>query len=232
LVLLPVAMLLMATWALRPVEQHLAIPRADRDQLVRLGGSGAMGVMGGLRAAVAGGCWLRVNQAWERQDATKTRIRLQLTVAADDRPLYFWLNGARMLAYDLPSWDDAPGLPEAARRKARADGAGEAQAFLEQGLRSHPQSALLMIEIANIRLRAAGDRQGAAEWLGRAAEQPGAPYYAARIRAELLRELGRSREALAVLREIVPGLPAEDPAAGRAVVLQRIKALEAEWGKK
>ena len=61
-----------------------------------------------------------------------------------------------------------------------------------------------------------------------AAEQPGAPYYAARIYGELLRELGRPAEALAWLRQILPALPADDPAARRDVVVQRIKLLEVE----
>ena len=82
--------------------------------------------------------------------------------------------------------------------------------------------------MANIRLRALGDRAGAADFFRQAAEQPGAPYYAARIHGELLRELGRPVEALAWLRKILPALPADDPAAQREVVLERIKGLEQE----
>ena len=57
---------------------------------------------------------------------------------------------------------------------------------------------------------------------------PGAPYYAARIHGELLQAMGRPQEALHWLREILPGLPDNDPAARREVVLERIRALEEE----
>ena len=201
--------------------------------LTGLGGSGLLGVLGGMRAAVASGFWLRTNEAWERQDAAGTTALLQLTVAADERPLYFWLNGARMLAYDIPTWGNAsPDQPAAVQRKAAAAGVTAAQAFLEAGWRAHPESAELLIELGNIQLRAGGDRAAAAELFRRAAELPGAPYYAARIHGELLRELGRPREALEWLRKILPGLPADDPAARREVVEQRIKALEAQLGEK
>jgi hypothetical protein len=86
--------------------------------------------------------------------------------------------------------------------------------------------------MANIQLRALGDREGAARLFRQAAGQPQAPYYAARIHAELLRELGRPAEALAWLRQILPDLPASDPAAQRAVVLARIKGLEQDLARK
>lgn len=229
---LPVLALLVATWALRPLEGRLVESAPGSTQLAGQGGNDLLGLLGGMRAAVAGGLWLRTNQAWERHDAAETATLLRLTVAADDRPLYFWLNGARMLAYDVPSWADAPGRPEAARRQAAVEGAVVAQAFLEAGLVAHPRSPEILVEMATIQLRVAGDREAAAALFRLAAEQPGAPYYAARIHGELLRELGRTEEALAWLRRILPGLPSDDPAAARGVVEQRIKALEAGWGGK
>lgn len=229
---LPLILLLLGTALLRPLEQRLAVPPIHSVQLSGLGGSGLLGVLGGMRAVVASGLWLRASQAWERQDAARTTALVQLTVATDERPLFFWINGARMLAYDIPTWTGAADQPESLRRKTAATGAEAAQAFLEAGLRAHPQSAELFVELGNIQLRAGGNREAAALWFRRAAEQPGAPYYAARIHGELLRELGRPAEALAWLRKILPGLPADDPAARRGVVEQRIKALEAELGEK
>ena len=132
-----------------------------------------------------------------------------------------------MLAYDIPLWSDLPARPEAARRKAVKEGVAAAQAFLEAGLSAHPQSSEILIEMANIQLRAGANPEAAAALFRRAAEQPGSPYYAARIHGELLRGLGRPAEALAWLKAILPGLPADDPAAARVVVEQRIKALEA-----
>lgn len=230
---LPPALLLATVCLMRPLEMRLSAPvMASVPQMAALGGSGGtLAVLGGIRAAVAGGFWLRTNLAWERRDGAATTSLLHLTVAADERPLYFWLNGARMLAYDLPEWRTA-GAPQALRQRVAGELARIALDFLATGRRSHAGTAELTIEMANIRLRALGDREGAARLFRQAAEQPGAPYYAARVHAELLRELGRPAEALAWLKQILPTLPADDPAARREVVLERIKGLEQETAGK
>lgn len=223
---LPLAAVLLAAWLLRPVEGRLASPLAvPAPELA--GRGGILGGMGGFRAVVAGAFWLRANLAWERQDAAATRALLELAVAADDRPLYFWLNGARMMAYDFPAWQ-AGDPPLAVRRRRQERDAGEALGFLERGRARHGRSPALLVEMANIRLRALGDREGAARLFREAALLPGAPHYAARIHAELLRGLGRPAEALTWLRQVLPGLPADEPAAQRAVVEARIAELQAE----
>lgn len=225
--LLPV--LLAAAFALRPLEQSLASAGWRGEQLAALAGrGGTLAVLGGMRSVVAGGFWLQANLAWERRDAPATTALIDLTVASDERPLYFWLNGARMLAYDLPEWQLDATFPAAVRQRVSAAGAQQALRFLERGRRWHGADPELDIEMGNIHLRRTGDLEAAARCYRRAAEQPGAPYYAARIHAELLRELGRPAEALAWLRNIREKLPADDPAARRDVVAARIAALEGE----
>lgn len=186
--------------------------------------------VGGIRRAVAGGCWLRASLAWERCDPVATTALLKITVMLDGAPRYFWLNGARMMAYDLPVWRSEPGMPAALRRRIFEEQGHAALEFLADGLRAHPGDPDLLIEMAGVWLRLFDDRTGAAQLFRQAAEQPGAPYYAARIHAELLVQLGRPDEALAWLRQILPRLPAGDPAARREIVVQRIKALEAQLG--
>ena len=226
---LPLPLLLLAVSALRPLESRMAANlQAGEPVPVE---SGSLAALGGWRAVAAGGAWLRANLAWERRDAAATRALLELAVTADSRTLHFWLNAARMMAYDFPAWR-ADGAPRAVREAAVIEEAERALEFLERGLSRHPARAEIYLEMANIRLRALGDREGAAELFRLAAEQPGAPYHAARIHAELLRELGRPAEALAILREILPGLPADDPAARREVVEQRIKELESLLGQR
>lgn len=226
------AVLAGAGFLLRPLERTLAPAGPDPGQVAALAGrGGVLAVLGGLRSVVAGGCWLRANLAWERRDAAATAEMIALTVAADERPAYFWLNGARMLAYDLPEWRLEAGAPAAVRQRAAADGARQALRLLAQGRRWHAADPAFFIEMGNIRLRRLGDGEGAARCYRLAAEQPGAPYYAARIHGELLRELGRPAEALAWLRRVAASLPADDPAARRAVVEERIRALERELGR-
>lgn len=210
---------------LRPLEKAVpsGLPAA---QLKALGGGvRTLAVLGGLRSVVAGGFWLRAHLAWERQDAVATDALLRLTVAADERPLYFWLNGARILAHDLPEWLP-PDAPRALRQRISGQQARRALQFLALGLDWHGPSAALYVEMANLYLHQLGDLENAARCYRLAAEQPGAPYYAARIHAELLRRLGRPQAALDWLRGILPGLPPDDPAARREVVVERIKGLE------
>jgi hypothetical protein len=225
---LPLVLLLLAVAVLRPLESKLAAaPVRAMPQLAMLAGSGGtVAVLGGLRAAVAGCFWLRANLAWERRDAAATTAFLHLTVAADERPLHFWLNGARMIAYDFSEWRLGPDASAAQRRRVVIEQAGAALQFLHRANQWRGPSPDVLVEMANIRLRSLGDREGAARLFRRAADMPGAPYYAARVHAELLRALGRPAEALAWLRKILPSLPADDPAARREVVIQRIRELE------
>ena len=94
----------------------------------------------------------------------------------------------------------------------------------------HPTSPDLWIERANIELNRMHDGEAAAESYRRAWEQPGAPYYAARLYAEVLRRLGRKAEALAWLVKLHPTLPRGDERAGEELVLARIRDLERELG--
>jgi len=222
----PPVVLLATLSVLRPLEARL-LPITASPAATVAGSGDTFALLGGLRTVVAGGLWLRTNLAWERQDEAETTTLLRLTVAADERPLTFWLNGARMMAYDFPAWRSAD-APAAVGERTRREQAQAALSFLERGIQVRGPSADIVVEMANIRFRALRDREGAARLFRQAAELPGAPYYAARIHGELLRELGRPAEALAWLRHIQPGLPENDPAAQRAVVQERIKGLEQE----
>lgn len=229
---LPPALVLWAAVGLsRPMEIRL-LPGPARPAVGLAAGGGNLALLGGMRSVLAGGCWLRANLAWERRDAAATMALVHLTVAADERPLTFWLNGARMLAFDLAEWRTPRDAPAAVRRRIAVEQAAVALAFLERGLEVRGADAAIYVEMANLHLRALGDREKAAEMFRLAAQQPGAPCYAARIHAELLRELGRPAEALAWLRQVLPSLPEDDPAAQRNVVLARIKGLEQDVARK
>ena len=197
-------------------------------QVTGAGVSAAM--LGGLRALVADGLWLKTYRAWAACDLAATERLIRLVTTVDDRPVYYWLNGARIMAYDMSEWRRAAH----ARGGGSTDGEGrivEEQAetalgYLADAHRRHPESAAVCVETANIHLYRRGDLLSAAEWYRRAAGLPGAPYYAARIHAELLRRLGRDREAYLWLCRLHPNLPTDDPEAMAEVVLMRIRGLE------
>jgi hypothetical protein len=211
--------------------------RAEQPAL-RLDSAGAaagqgvtLGLLGGFRAIVADFTWLRLHVIWEQRDLPGTETLLRLVTAIDPRPLYFWVNGARILAFDMTAWRiaDAGGYDAVAPQQQERIGAEQARLAIrriEEAMKYHPANAALWIERANIELNRLHDTAAAAASYRTAWEQPGAPYYAARLHAELLKRLGRKREALDWLVALHPQLPTEDEAT--EVVLGRIRDLEKE----
>lgn len=182
---------------------------------------------GATASLAADAAWVRLNLAWEQRDAREVRALIRLTLAAAPEVDFFRLNAARMLAYDLPAWrvQAEPRAPAPLVQRWRADAADEAEALLIADDTAGPAR---WIEAANLALYARADRALAAERYRRAAELPGAPWHAGRIHAQLLREMGRDREALAWLQAWSLRLPRDDPAAQRDLVLARIAELELE----
>lgn len=232
--------LVLAGIALRPLE-HTAwreqVRRQPGLEWRRLDGAAGqgltLGLLGGFRALAADLLWLRANAAWERCDLAGTHAALALVSAVDPRPVAFWLNGARMIGYDMPYWRIAAlggetALPAGVVRHVHEEQARAAIAHLERAFAQHPDDPLVHIEIANLQLQQLGDVVGAAEHYRNAALQPTAPYYAARLHAELLRRLGREHAAYDWLVALHPTLPPEcdNPYAMADTVLARIRELE------
>ncbi len=193
-----------------------------------------LALLGGFRALVADATWIRMFVLWEKRDLPGTETLIKLVTAIDPRPVYFWLNGARIVGYDLPVWRiEAAGgyaaVSEEQQARLAREQALRAVEHLEAARQFHPTNADLWVERANIELNRLKDVTAAAESYRRAWEQPRAPYYAARMHAELLRRAGRNEEALAWLVRLYPTLPAGEEA-GRDVVLGRIRELEQALG--
>jgi hypothetical protein len=211
-------------------------PALDIHNLEGLLGQGVtVALLGGFRAVVADVLWLQTNSVWEDVDLPACQSLINITTAIDPRPLYFWINGARMIAYDMPVWRiNAAGgptaVPEDIRRRIEREQAEAALLLIGRGLRQHPNEPLLLIEIANIRLRKLDDLEGAILFYRLASEQAGAPFYAARICGELLRQAGRTREAYDWLCETHRNLPRNNPMALAGHVFERIRRLETELG--
>lgn len=198
-----------------------------------LGQGVTVGLLGGFRAIVADLFWIRTNAVWETNDLAGTEISIKLVTAIDPRPLYFWLNGSRMISYDMPNWriDKAGGydaVPESVKRRFEEDQSGRGVKYLENALGFHPDHPLLVLEIGNIYLNRLKDVETASRYYLRASQHPDAPYYAARIYAELLRRLNRNQEAYDFLKKLYPTLPKNDEMAQPIVVLERIRELEEE----
>jgi hypothetical protein len=198
-----------------------------------LGQGVTVGLLGGFRAIVADLFWIRTNVVWEDNDIPKTQTLIKLVTAIDPRPLYFWQNGARMIAYDMPNWRiEAAGgydaVPPTVQRRFDEEQSALGIKLIEDGRKFHRDDPMLILEIGNIHLNRLKDVETAARYYRLAAEQPNAPHYAARIYGELLRRLNRPREAYDWLREIYVKLPPGDSFAQAETVLGRIRELEIE----
>lgn len=225
-------------WATRPLvapawrEVRAREPALQADTLERSLGQGiTFAILGGFRAVVADFLWLETYARWERDDLPGTQKMIDLVTTIDPRPLYFWINGARIIAYDMPHWryraaERERRLTDALRQRIDREQARAALELLERGLGVHPDAPLLLIEMANIHQRRLQDTATAAEYYHRAALQPDAPYYAGRIYAVLLEQLGRHQEAYNWLRDLYPTLPPDNPMANAPFVLDRIRRLE------
>jgi len=211
-------------------------PALRLDSSVAAAGQGiTLALLGGFRALVADLVWIRMYVSWEKRDLPAVQTLLQLATAIDPRPAYFWINGARIIAHDLSAWrlDAAGGYERAGAEvelRINREQATLALAHLAAAMTHHPTSADLWIERANIELTRLREPAAAAESYRRAWEQPRAPFYAARLHAEMLRRIGRKAEALAWLVKLHPALPPNDDGAARDRVLERIRELERELG--
>jgi hypothetical protein len=223
-------------WVADPVWQTARArqPALRLDPSVAAAGQGVtLALLGGFRALVADAAWIRMYALWEKRDLPGTETLLRMVTSIDPRPVYFWLNGARILAYDFPVWrvELAGGYEQVSVTEQQRIGRQQGELalrHLDAAMTHHPASADVWIERANIQLNRLQDVLGAAESYRRAWAQPRAPYYAARMHAELLRRAGKKPEALAWLKQLHPTLPRADEGAGAEIVLQRIRDLEQE----
>ncbi len=214
-----IATLVVTGWAIRFFEEPAwRIVRAQQpamklDSLQGALGQGVTaGLLGGFRAIVADFFWIKTNSVWEERDLPATQTFIKIVTAIDPRPLYFWVNGARMIAYDMPNWRiKAAGgydaVPTDKQKLIDSEQSAVAINYLREAFGYHPKSPMISIEIANVYLNRLKDVSSAAEAYHMAALQPDAPYYAARIYGELLRRQGKKTEAYAWLRQLYPTLP-------------------------
>ena len=191
-----------------------------------------VGVLGGFRAVMADFLWIRTNTIWERRDRVKLDAMVRLVTTLDPRPEFFWINGARMIAYDVPNWrikeeGGYTDVPESRQQALDREQAGQAFAMLARAREFHPNKAKLYLEVGQIYLNRLKDVPNAAKWFLLASQQPDAPYFAARIYGELLRREGKNAEAYYFLKQLHLDLP-DDPYAQKPIIYDRILELEEE----
>lgn len=197
-----------------------------------LGQGVIVGMLGGFRSVMADFLWIQTNTVWERRERAKLDSMIRLVTSIDPHPKFFWVNSARMIAYDVPHWrireeGGYRDVPDSRQKEIAREQAKQAFALIRRALEFHPDDPKLFLEIGQIYLHRLGDSAKAAPWFLRASEQPGAPRFAARIYAELLRRQGENARAYEFLKGLHRRLPDGDPHAQKGIVLERIRELEA-----
>lgn len=192
-----------------------------------------IGLIGGFRTIIADFLFIRANLFWEKKDRPNTEAMLNLVVAVDPRPMFFWLNGARMLAYDMPAWEikERGGfgqIPAGIERAIKEDYAELGVAFIDKAKSFHPDDYRVPLEKAQIYTNRLEDYAQAGQYYEEVIAMEGAPFYADRIYAEMLRRSGRPQAAYEHLTALYPTLPKDHISAAPDVVLERIRELEAE----
>ncbi len=222
---------------LRPIEGpawrdvKVGQPELKLDQVENALGQGLIiGVLGGFRAIVADFLWIRTNTIWEREDRVKLDTMIRLVQAIDPRPKFFWLNGARMTAYDVPNWRimEEGGhdvVSDSRKREIELDQSAQAFVMLDSAMSFHPDNPVFHLERAQIYMNRLKDDAAAAKWFLSGSRLPDAPSYAARIYAELLKKQGMDSEAYAFLKQLFDEL-SDDPYSQKSIVFQRIQKLE------
>ena len=195
-----------------------------------LGQGLVIGVLGGFRAILADFLWIRTNTIWERKDRAKLDSMVRLVTMLDPRPDFFWINGSRMIAYDVPNWrireeGGYSDVPEKRQQAINLEQSAQAFDLIDQALDFHHGNAKLYLEKAQIYLNRLKDDANAAKWFLKASQQNDAPYFAGRIHAELLRKQGLDKEAYDFLKNLHNELP-DTPFAQKGIILERILDLE------
>jgi len=236
--LLAIGILLITGIAAKPLEKQLHAvtsetrPRLQIEDLEQGAGQGLIfAVLGGFRTLMADILWLKTMIVWESENLEKTHSLIQFTTTVDPQPKFFWINGARIIANDMPHWMAAQGnTPEQTKRNTVVL-AHSAIALLEKAKPHHQDKPDILMEIGNIHLNRLRDARSAAEMYRKAYDEyESTPYYVARLYGQLLRRMGRNKEAYKFLTELHPTLPDGVIYAQKNTVLQRIRQLEKTLG--
>lgn len=182
---------------------------------------------GGFSGLMADFSWISAYRSWAKQDIPGLRTDLDRVVSLNPQAVHFWINGARMLSFDVAAWR-SENLPPNEQIKVKREQVQEALRFLEQGRAANPGRFEFALEEAIILLRLSADVEGALTALESIENMEGLPQYIGRIRGELLVRLGRFDEAENWLKRFLSTLPKEENQAGYGIVRQRIEDLERE----
>ena len=183
-------------------------------------------LMGSMTPILANIFFLRAYNFWEQKNIPKTKQYLYLSTVMNPHISVFWIEGARIIAYDIPSWTQTQ-QPDKGIDQIRIQEAKNALNYLDRGNYFHSKNYLFPLEKAQIYLHRLKNLQGALYFYKKAIQQ-NAPWYVGRIYAELLEQNSQIEEAHEFLKKWYQTLPDDSMnlRSMKGLIFKRIKELE------
>lgn len=189
--------------------------------------------LGGYRNVAANFVWISMYGDWQYRRKEEVLEKMRLAVSLNPDSLYFWIDGSRIIANDMPVWQVGDDFMETlfdggANVAVRKEYGERALAYLEEAPSRIGSQVPLLIEKGAICWRRLDDLERALVFFKEAVESPEVPYYVCRVYAELLYKNGQVEQALEYLKKHYATLPDGDSAALKPFVARRIEQLSEE----
>lgn len=178
-----------------------AIPEIGPRELEPTVGQGLLlGILGGGRTVIADITWLRSYVLWERHERAACEALMRAACALDPHARFFWENAGNIIGYDMAHWEirrrgGYVKVPQEIQDHLIRSYGRRGLDLLDEGLK-HTRSkvALYMCagQMAEMKLK---DKLLSADYYMKAAEDPSAPWFAARFAAFNLWDAGERRRA-------------------------------------
>lgn len=207
------------------------------EDLASIGGGLGQGitlaVLGGYRNVAANLVWISMYGEWQYRREAVVLEKMELAVSLNSDSTYFWIDGSRIIANDMPVWqvgdDQMESLfndPEGI--EVRKQYGEQALAFLNSAPEPVGSRIPILLEKGTICWQRLSDLDRALGYFHAAVLNPEAPYFVSRVYAELLVKNGEKRRALEYLQSHYETLPDEEREAMKPFVARRIQELSRE----
>lgn len=201
-----------------------------------LGQGITLAALGGYRSVAANFVWISMYGDWRYRMKSDVLEKMELAVALNPDSLYFWIDGSRIIANDMPVWQ----VGEASMATLFEDEVGIAirKAYGEQALRflgrapdRLAEEIPMIVEKGAVCWQRLGDLDRALVYFEKAVANEAVPNYVCRVYAELLAKNGRMSEACEYLEKHYEGLADGDLTAMKPFVASRIQEFRRLLGR-
>lgn len=191
-----------------------AVAKSQSQIKATLGRGGLLAVLGGYRTLISDIVWIKSYLEWEKRDTSACMASIELAATLDPSVKTYWVQGALIIAYDVPHWR-LESLPKSARTPQelavlRRRYGKVALSFLERALDVFPDDFWIILRMGQIAV-GMDDFPLAQKYYAQIAEPANAPVFAMRTYAAILEKNGEFSEALGFLERVDSQLDADSP---------------------